>query len=79
LSVKLKNSVVEAMEELFELPIQTKLRNVYSQCFHGYLCHNLHQSFGIVDLNVLEKVSNFTQLLWPDHGNKSIRYMKPII
>ncbi|CAA0393388.1 unnamed protein product [Arabidopsis thaliana] len=60
------------MEELFELPIQTKQRNVYSQCFHGYLCHNLHQSFGIVDLNVLEKVSNFTQLLWPDHGNKSI-------
>ncbi|KAG7553139.1 Oxoglutarate/iron-dependent dioxygenase [Arabidopsis thaliana x Arabidopsis arenosa] len=72
LSVGLKKSVFEAMEELFELPIQTKQRNVSSKPFHGYLCYNLYQSLGIDDANVLEKVNDFTQQLWPDHGNKSI-------
>lgn len=73
-SVELKKSIFEAMEELFELPDQTKQRNVSSKPFHGYICHNLYQSLGIDDANVLEKVNDFTQQLWPDHGNKSIRY-----
>ncbi|CAL9233184.1 unnamed protein product [Arabidopsis halleri] len=71
-SVELKKSVFEAMEELFELPIQTKQRNVSSKPFHGYLCHNIYQSLGIDDANVLEKVDDFTQQLWPDQGNKTI-------
>ena len=74
LSVELNRSVFEAMEDLFELPIPTKQRNVSSKPFHGYLCHNLYESLGINDANVLEKVNDFTQQLWPDHGNKSIRY-----
>ncbi|CAF1702665.1 BnaC03g30390D [Brassica napus] len=32
------------MEELFDLPIQTKQRNVSSKPFHGYLNHNLYQT-----------------------------------
>ncbi|KAG7614959.1 putative 2-oxoglutarate-dependent dioxygenase AOP1 [Arabidopsis thaliana] len=72
LSVELNRSVFEAMEDLFELPIPTKQRNVSSKPFHGYLCHNLYESLGIDDANVLEKVNDFTQQLWPDHGNKSI-------
>ncbi|KAL1188401.1 putative 2-oxoglutarate-dependent dioxygenase AOP1.2 [Cardamine amara subsp. amara] len=71
-STELKKSVFEAMEELFELPIQTKQRNVSSKPYHGYLCHNLYQSLGIDDATVLEKVNDFTQQLWADQGNKTI-------
>lgn len=73
-STELNKSVFEAMEEIFDLPIQTKQRNVSSKPFHGYLFHNLYQSLGIDDATVLEKVNDFTQQLWPDQGNKSIRY-----
>ncbi|ESQ37986.1 hypothetical protein EUTSA_v10028799mg [Eutrema salsugineum] len=71
-SMELKKSVFEAMEDLFELPVETKKRNVSSKPFHGYLSHNLYQSLGIDDANVLEKVNDFTHQLWPDHGSKSI-------
>ncbi|KAG7583857.1 Oxoglutarate/iron-dependent dioxygenase [Arabidopsis suecica] len=71
-SVELKKSVFEAMEELFDLPVQTKQRNVSSKPFHGYICHNLYQSLGIDDANVLVEVNDFTKQLWPEHGNKSI-------
>ncbi|CAH8361102.1 unnamed protein product [Eruca vesicaria subsp. sativa] len=71
-NTELDKSVFEAMEELFDLPVQTKQRNVSSKPFHGYLNHNLYQSLGIEEANVAEKVNDFTQLLWPDHGNKSI-------
>ncbi|CAN7089344.1 unnamed protein product [Brassica rapa subsp. narinosa] len=72
-NIELDKSVYEAMEKLFDLPVQTKQRNVSSKPFHGYLSHNLYQSLGIEDANVAEKVNDFIQLLWPDHGNKSIR------
>ncbi|VVB07074.1 unnamed protein product [Arabis nemorensis] len=71
-SMELKKSVFEAMQELFELPIQTKQRNVSPKPFHGYLNHNLYQSLGVDDANVLEKVNDFAQQIWPDLGNKSI-------
>ncbi|KAG2331322.1 hypothetical protein Bca52824_002502 [Brassica carinata] len=55
-SVDLDKSVFEAMEELFDLPVQTKQRN----------------SFGIDEANLVEKVNDFTRQIWPDHGNKRI-------
>lgn len=73
-SMELKKSVFEAMQELFELPIQTKQKKVSPKPFYGYLNHNLYQSLGIDDANILEKVNDFTQQIWPDLGNKSIRY-----
>ncbi|WZZ41476.1 hypothetical protein YC2023_037735 [Brassica napus] len=44
------------------------------QTFHGYLNHNLYQSFGIDDTNLAGKVKDFTQKLWPDHGIKRVRF-----
>ncbi|KAF3543999.1 hypothetical protein DY000_02003229 [Brassica cretica] len=32
------------------------------------------QSFGIDDTNLAEKVKDFTQKLWPDHGIKRVRF-----
>ncbi|KAG5405148.1 hypothetical protein IGI04_011267 [Brassica rapa subsp. trilocularis] len=71
-SVELDKSVFEAMEELFDLPTQTKERNVSSKPYHGYLSQDIYESFGIDDANLAEKVNEFTQQLWPDHGNKRI-------
>ncbi|KAJ0265019.1 Non-hem dioxygenase N-terminal domain-containing protein [Hirschfeldia incana] len=71
-NIELNKSVFETMEELFDLPVETKQRNVSSKPFHGYLSHNLYQSLGVEEANVAEKVNNFTQLLRPDHGDKSI-------
>ncbi|CAH8358526.1 unnamed protein product [Eruca vesicaria subsp. sativa] len=71
-SVELDKSVFEAMEELFDLPVQTKQRHVSSKPFHGYLNYNVCQSFGISDANLVEKVNEFTQQLWPGQGNKRI-------
>ncbi|CAN6854256.1 unnamed protein product [Brassica oleracea] len=73
-SEELKQSVLEAMKELFELPVEAKRRNVSPKPYTGYSTHNgLSESLGIEDAEVLEKVNEFTQLLRPDfEGNKSI-------
>ncbi|KAF3560876.1 hypothetical protein DY000_02010922 [Brassica cretica] len=74
-SEELKKSVLDAMIELFELPVEAKQRNVSPKPYTGYSTHNgLSESLGIQDSNVLEKVNEFTQLLRPDcEGNKSMR------
>ncbi|KAJ0243235.1 2-oxoglutarate-dependent dioxygenase AOP3 [Hirschfeldia incana] len=73
-SEELKESVLEAMKELFDLPVEAKKRNVSPKPYTGYSTHNgLSESLGIQDAEVLEKVNEFTQLLRPDcEGNKSI-------
>lgn len=74
-SMELQESLLEAMEELFALPTETKKRNVCPAPFVGYLTHNnLSESFGIKDPYILENAHEFTQQLWPE-GNKSVRYM----
>ncbi|RID70793.1 hypothetical protein BRARA_C02776 [Brassica rapa] len=72
-SEELKESVLEAMKELFQLPVEAKRRNVSPKPYTGYMTHNgISESLGIQDANVLEKVNEFTQLLRPDcEGNKS--------
>ncbi|CAF2034993.1 hypothetical protein BRARA_I00199 [Brassica rapa] len=73
-SEELKKSVLDAMIELFELPVEAKQRNVSPKPYTGYSTHNgLSESLGIQDSNVLEKVNEFTQLLRPDcEGNKTM-------
>ncbi|GKV35774.1 hypothetical protein SLEP1_g43994 [Rubroshorea leprosula] len=68
-----------SLEELFNLPLQTKLRNVCEKPFHGYVGQYLqvplYESMGIDDANVIEKVEELTKILWPE-GNASFRVMK---
>ncbi|KAG2331325.1 hypothetical protein Bca52824_002505 [Brassica carinata] len=73
-STELNKSVFQAVVELFDLPVQTKQRYVSSKPFHGYLNKDLYQSFGIGDANLVEKINDFTEQLWPDHESKRIRY-----
>jgi len=74
--IELRKSVFGALEELFDLPLQTKLRNVSKKPFHGYVGQYpmvpLYESMGIDDSDIAEKVDAFTEKLWP-HGNISFR------
>ncbi|KDP37168.1 hypothetical protein JCGZ_06224 [Jatropha curcas] len=68
----LKKGVVGAIEELFELPLETKLKNVSKKPFHGYVGQYpqapLFESMGIDDADVPENVDSLTNTLWPQ-GN----------
>jgi isopenicillin N synthase-like dioxygenase len=65
--------VFDALEELFELPLETKTRNTSELVFYGYvgkLPHApLHESMGIPDATTSDAVQSFTNLMWPS-GNK---------
>ncbi|KAM3308125.1 putative 2-oxoglutarate-dependent dioxygenase AOP1 [Capsicum chacoense] len=72
--IHLRNSIFESLQELFDLPLQTKLRNISKKPFHGYVGQYpavpLYESMGIDDANIPDKVEKFTQILWPQ-GNPS--------
>jgi isopenicillin N synthase-like dioxygenase len=72
-SSELDRQVFDALEELFELPLETKTRNTSELVFYGYvgkLPHApLHESMGIPDATTSDAVQSFTNLMWPS-GNK---------
>ncbi|KAJ7962924.1 2-oxoglutarate-dependent dioxygenase [Quillaja saponaria] len=74
----LRKAVFAALEQLFDLPLQTKQRNVSKKPFHGYIGQSsmqpLYESLGIEDSNFCEKVESLTSILWPE-GNPSFRRM----
>lgn len=65
-----------SMEELFDLPLQTKQRNMSEKPLYGYIGQSpvvpLYESMGIDDADVAAKVDAFTEKQWPQ-GNKSFR------
>ncbi|XP_030526441.1 probable 2-oxoglutarate-dependent dioxygenase AOP1 [Rhodamnia argentea] len=70
--VELQKSMLGSVEELFDLPLQTKLRNVSKKPFHGYVGQYpmvpLYESMGIDDADMYEKVDSLTTTLWSE-GN----------
>ncbi|CAJ1951215.1 unnamed protein product [Sphenostylis stenocarpa] len=68
-SMELYNSVFILMEELFDLPLETKLQKISDKPYHGYYGQNVHvplyESLGINDPLTMEGVQNFTKLMWP--------------
>lgn len=79
--IELRKLVFGALEELFDLPLQTKLRNVSKKPFHGYVGQYpmvpLYESMGIDDSDVAEKVEAFTEKLWPQGNNifRSVNFL----
>lgn len=78
----LRKAIFASMEELFDLPLQTKQLNVSKKPYHGYVGQYsnvpLYESMGIDDANSLEKLDNMTNNFWPD-GNQNFRYVHIII
>ncbi|KAI4348021.1 hypothetical protein L6164_008784 [Bauhinia variegata] len=70
----IRKSLLVALEELFDLPLQTKLRNVSKKPYHGYvgqyLMVPLFESMGIDDADDYEHVESSTKSFWPQ-GNPS--------
>ncbi|XP_038694945.1 probable 2-oxoglutarate-dependent dioxygenase AOP1 [Tripterygium wilfordii] len=71
---ELRDGIFGALEELFDLPLATKMRNVSKKPYHGYVGQYpqvpLYESMGIDDANVAENVEIATRSLWPEgnHG-----------
>ncbi|KAD6794658.1 hypothetical protein E3N88_05554 [Mikania micrantha] len=74
---ELQTSVYDSLQELFDLPLQTKLKNRSTKPFHGYVGQYpmvpLYESMGIDDAPIPEKAESFTKILWPQ-GNPKFRY-----
>ncbi|KAG4154526.1 hypothetical protein ERO13_D03G073600v2 [Gossypium hirsutum] len=71
--LELRHAVFGAMEELFDLPLQTKKLYVSSKLFRGYSrdASGLHENMAIDDAHIPENIeSDLTNILWPQ-GNKS--------
>ncbi|XAR50599.1 hypothetical protein NMG60_11004960 [Bertholletia excelsa] len=68
----LRKALFGALKELFELPLQTKLRNLSPKPYHGYVGQYpqvpLYESMGIDDALLPERAQGFTNLMWPE-GN----------
>ncbi|XP_060191164.1 probable 2-oxoglutarate-dependent dioxygenase AOP1 [Lycium barbarum] len=70
--IHLRKSIFESLQELFDLPLQTKIRNISTKPYHGYVGQYpqvpLYESMGIDDANIPDKAEKLTQILWPQ-GN----------
>ncbi|KAL8478190.1 hypothetical protein ACS0TY_030181 [Phlomoides rotata] len=71
----LRKSVSEAMQQLFDLPLETKLCNT-SDNNRGYIGQHplvlIYQSMGIEDALSPRNIDTFANLLWPQ-GNPTFR------
>lgn len=77
-SPKLHNAIFNAADELFDLPIETKVQNINEKPYHGYVGQMsyvpLHEGLGIDYATTPEGAQSFTQLMWPN-GNDSFWYI----
>lgn len=77
ISPDLQDTVFDELEHLFDLPLETKLKNTSDREFHGYIGQipfmPLYESMGIDSPYIHEKVVKFTNLMWPQ-GNPKFSY-----
>ncbi|KDO58205.1 hypothetical protein CISIN_1g045288mg [Citrus sinensis] len=74
-SLELHNAIFSAAEELFNLPIEIKEKNVSEKPYYGYLGNNplvpaIYEGMGVDYANTIEGTQNFTNLIWPE-GNEN--------
>lgn len=70
----LRKAIFLEVDELFNLPLETKKRAVSSKPYRGYLGPiHLYESIGIDDADVHDKVQTLINILWPQ-GKPSLRY-----
>ncbi|KAL6334369.1 hypothetical protein AAG906_014770 [Vitis piasezkii] len=66
---ELQNKLFSALEELFNLPTETKMQNAHNKPYHGYVGQHsrlpLHESIGIDNATTLEGIQSFANLMWP--------------
>lgn len=74
ISLELRNKVFNALEEMFNFPMETKIKNTSDTPFFGYFGQHpdlpLHESMGIGDVTTFQMIQNFSNLMWPN-GNQT--------
>ncbi|XP_023729455.1 probable 2-oxoglutarate-dependent dioxygenase AOP1 [Lactuca sativa] len=72
--LNLNNAVFQALQDLFDLPIETKVQNKSTKPLYGYVGQipfiPLYESMGFDYSNTLDGVRSFTDVMWP-HGNEA--------
>ena len=75
---QLHSFIFKAADDLFDLPIETKVQNINEKPYHGYVGQMpivpLHEALGIDYATTLQGVQSFTNLMWPQ-GNPSFWYI----
>ncbi|GKA14805.1 probable 2-oxoglutarate-dependent dioxygenase AOP1 [Tanacetum coccineum] len=66
ISPDLRNSVFSSLKELFDLPLETKVRNFTEKLYNGYI--GLAKEIPIFESMGIEDPESFSNLLWPN-GN----------
>ncbi|KAB1218619.1 putative 2-oxoglutarate-dependent dioxygenase AOP1.2 [Morella rubra] len=70
---ELRKEVFGALEQLFDLPTETKMKNKYEKPLNGYVGQipklPLHESMGIDNATTVEGTQSFTNLMWPNGNN----------
>ncbi|CAI9114059.1 OLC1v1014678C1 [Oldenlandia corymbosa var. corymbosa] len=74
LSSDVHDSIFNALEELFDLPTETKIQNKSTKPLYGYVGQipflPLYESMGIDDANSYQGIDKFANVMWPN-GNPS--------
>ncbi|XP_047333484.1 probable 2-oxoglutarate-dependent dioxygenase AOP1 [Impatiens glandulifera] len=67
-----RKNTFSCLEEVFDLPLQTKVKNTSNKPYHGYVGQYptvpLYESMGIDGAQMVENVEEFTRDMWPE-GN----------
>lgn len=75
--LELYHSIFSTAEELFDLPIETKMQKISDRPGCGYVGQipiiPLYESMEVDNPTTLENVEHFTNTMWPA-GNDSFRY-----
>lgn len=76
--LELRKAVFKGLEELFDLPLETKMLNVSDKPSHAYIAPHpnapLYESIGIEDPDIAENVESFANGFFPQ-GNTSFRFV----
>ncbi|XP_059664661.1 probable 2-oxoglutarate-dependent dioxygenase AOP1 [Cornus florida] len=77
---ELRKSMLGAMEEIFELPLQTKSRFFCAKTpFGGYTAHSPTtpwESMNIGNVHIPDNLTSFTNLLWPEGNPSSCKILR---
>lgn len=71
ISMQMNNDVFRLSKELFDLPLETKVKNVSENIYHGYLklpMIPLYESFGIRNATTFDGIRSFSNTIFPS-GN----------
>lgn len=76
--LELHNSIFAVVEDLFDLPLETKMQKISDKPCHSYIGQRsyipLYESLAVDNPTTLEGAQDFTRIMWPA-GNDPFWYI----